>query len=151
MFELDILPVTDQDQEPQRLIIYRPRARLAFVGNRAMSELAVAASQGKRRPRAAGAADAFLERIGFFEPDPSPPGAPIEAFRPAGAADDKQVSAPGAPTAMRQQVRQAGRYLTPTSDVQPSTMCAGQRPRTAATSLRCPSMVAASQPVRGHR
>ena len=83
MFELDILPVTDQDQEPQRLIIYRPRARLAFVGNRAMSELAVAASQGKRRPRAAGAADAFLERIGFFEPDPSPPGAPIEAFRPA--------------------------------------------------------------------
>ena len=45
MFELDVLPMTDEGQDPQRLIIYRPRARLAFVGNRAMADLAAAASQ----------------------------------------------------------------------------------------------------------
>ena len=82
MFELDVLPMTDEGQDPQRLIIYRPRARLAFVGNRAMADLAAAASQGKRRPQTPAGADAFLERIGFFEPDPPLPAPPAEEFRP---------------------------------------------------------------------
>lgn len=82
MFELNILPVTDQGQDPKQLIIYRPRARLAFVGNRAMADLAVAASQGKRRAQTLAGADAFLEQIGFFEPDPPLPAPPAEEFRP---------------------------------------------------------------------
>ena len=81
MFELEVLPVTDEGQDRQRLILYRPRDRLAFVGNQAMADLAVAASHGKRQPRSP--AYAFLERIGFLDPDPPLPAAPAEEFRPA--------------------------------------------------------------------
>jgi len=83
MFELEVLPVTDEGQDRHRLIVYRPRARLAFVGNQAMTDLAVAASHGKRQPHSP--ADAFLERIGFLDPDPPLPPAPAEEFRPATA------------------------------------------------------------------
>ena len=85
MFELEVLPVTDEGQDRHRLIVYRPRARLAFVGNQAMADLAVAASHGQRQPRSPADADAFLERIGFLDPDPPLPAAPAEEFRPATA------------------------------------------------------------------
>ena len=85
MFELNVLPVTEEGHAAERFIVYRSRARLAFVGNRAMADLAVAASRGERRPPSPTDADAFLERIGFFEPDPLLPAAPAGEFRPTTA------------------------------------------------------------------
>ena len=97
MFELEVLPVTDEGQDRHRLIVYRPRARLAFVGNQAMADLAVAASHGKRQPHSP--ADAFLERIGFLAPDPPLPPAPAEEFRPATAVL-LMIPTPGLPMVM---------------------------------------------------
>ncbi len=85
MFELNVLPVTEEGHTAERFIVYRPLARLAFVGNRAMADLAVAASCGKRRPPSHADADAFLERIRFLEPDPPLPAAPAGEFRPTTA------------------------------------------------------------------
>jgi uncharacterized protein len=86
MFELELLPVTDEGLDRRQLIIYRPRARLAFVGNQAMADLAVAAAQGQvRQPYSAGGAEEFLEGIGFLAPDPPLPPAPGEEFHPATA------------------------------------------------------------------
>lgn len=67
-----------------KVIIYRPLAQLAFVGNMAMTELVQEIADN---PAADIAPDvrAYLETIGFFQPD-SPPPAPIEiSFRPATA------------------------------------------------------------------
>lgn len=85
MFELEVLPVTEENQDPQRLIIYRPRARLAFVGNQAMADLAVAASRDEPHRAFPAQAGAFLERIGFLVPDPPLPAAPGDEFRPGTA------------------------------------------------------------------
>lgn len=85
MFELHLLPVTDADRDAGKFIIYRPRARLAFVGNQAMADLAVAAAHDERQHQSAADAEAFLERIGFFGPDPPLPAAPAEEFHPTTA------------------------------------------------------------------
>jgi uncharacterized protein len=83
---MEIFTVPVQD----KYLIYRPLRRLAFIGNRAMADLAQqyvhlpagAAPQG--HPDAL----AFLESIGFTLPDPPPPAAvdPDAAFRPTSAA-----------------------------------------------------------------
>lgn len=63
-----------------RFIVYRPLVGLAFVGNRAMADLALAAP-----PAAEGAPMEFLRAVGALEPDPPPPGLPGAEFRPTTA------------------------------------------------------------------
>jgi len=78
--------------DEDRLLLYRPLRRLAFVGNEAMARLARqlldedapaldAGSQTPPRVRR------FLDEIGFLEPDPAPPAEPsLDAtYRPATA------------------------------------------------------------------
>ena len=84
MFELHVLPTTSGRDEVGTFIIYRPRAGLAFVGNRAMADLAVSLSQGHEDHRnAADQALAFLDRVGFLASDPPMPAVPARDFRPA--------------------------------------------------------------------
>ncbi|MBM3187914.1 MAG: hypothetical protein FJZ90_04235, partial [Chloroflexi bacterium] len=55
-------------------IIYRPLLQLAFVGNYAMAELALALGRGEAALE--GASEelrGFLESVGFLQPDPPPP------------------------------------------------------------------------------
>ena len=107
--ELHIIPLAG---EPGKFIIYRPLAHLAFVGNRAMANLARRVAEGAAgggtaigagaavragavapaRPAAAaetagreGPALDFLASIGFLRPDPPPPPAPGPDFRPTTA------------------------------------------------------------------
>lgn len=80
MFEAHALPASDPPGE--RFVLYRPLAGLAFVGNRAMAEVTLAAARGEP---VAGAAAAFLEGIGFLAPDPAPADPPAGSFRPATA------------------------------------------------------------------
>jgi uncharacterized protein len=56
-------------------IIYRPLAGLAFVGNRAMAQLAARAGEtgAATVQNQVGEAGVFLKRIGFYEPDPPAP------------------------------------------------------------------------------
>lgn len=84
MFELHVLPLGERGGGSERFVVYRPVARLAFVGNRAMADLAVAASRGQNGSRHPDA-HAFLEDIGFLEPDPAKPAQPAEEFRPSSA------------------------------------------------------------------
>jgi uncharacterized protein len=58
-----------------KVIVYRPLAGLAFVGNRAMAKLAArfAVAGPPVDPAQEGEAGLFLQQIGFFEPDPAPP------------------------------------------------------------------------------
>lgn len=71
------IPVED------KFIIYRPLLRLAFVGNRAMADLALgSAAQTCPKGLPAGDAATFLQSIGFFEPDPAPPPEPNTTFCP---------------------------------------------------------------------
>ena len=68
-----------------KYIIYRPLLRLAFVGNRAMADLALDLA-GRENPSDMPAHDEatqFLEAIGFFQPDPPPPGPPQRTYAPA--------------------------------------------------------------------
>ena len=78
-----------------KFILYRPLRRLAFVGNRAMADLAMesechgAAGDGRGQPPSASATSEealdFLEAIGFLEPDPAPPPPPGPAYLPTTA------------------------------------------------------------------
>src|SRR5664280_2061241 len=86
MFELQVLPLDGAAASPGRFIVYRPRAGLAFVGNRALAALAQAASSGGQAPpNRHGEALAFLDRIGFLVPDPPLPAEPEAEFRPRSA------------------------------------------------------------------
>lgn len=87
--ELHIVAMAEEG-EPDKFILYRPLARLAFVGNQAMADLAraVAAdvpSTGAIASNRSSQAMAFLEDIGFLQPDPSPPPAQCNEFRPTTA------------------------------------------------------------------
>jgi uncharacterized protein len=67
------------------VLIYRPLARLAFAGNRAMAGLARAMAldgQDAMGAECPPEARAFLESIGFLEPDPPPPAARDLDYRP---------------------------------------------------------------------
>ncbi len=81
--ELLTIPVQDG------LLIYRPLARLAFAGNRAMAGLAQSlalAGQGSPGVDCPPEVYAFLEGAGFLEPDPLPPAPREVEYRPASAA-----------------------------------------------------------------
>jgi uncharacterized protein len=82
--EIHLIPVQD------KFIIYRPLRRLAFIGNRAMADLAL---QFKVLPPGVyppgpTEVQAFFRSIGFALPDPPapPPPDPQAAFRPTSAA-----------------------------------------------------------------
>lgn len=69
-----------------KVLLYRPLRRLAFVGNRAMADLTLALARGEASDNGLPAeVAAFLEAIGFLEPDPPPPPPPASAYRPATA------------------------------------------------------------------
>ncbi len=73
--ELYTIPISDPAQTG-KFILFRPLAGLAFVGNRAMANLAGQLAREEQSPGpAAGPALAFLEQIGFLEPDPPEPAA----------------------------------------------------------------------------
>jgi uncharacterized protein len=80
---VETLPIPVDD----KFIIYRPLLQLAFVGNRAMADLALdLASQ--REPSSAEAPEevmAFLRTIGFLKPDPPPPSPRDHSYRPTTA------------------------------------------------------------------
>jgi hypothetical protein len=81
---LELLTVPVQDG----VLIYRPLARLAFVGNRAMAGLARSLAlngQGTAGADCPSEVRAFLEGIGFLEPDPPPPLPREVDYRPANA------------------------------------------------------------------
>ena len=87
--ELHIVAMAEEG-EPDKFILYRPLARLAFVGNQAMADLAraVAAdvpSTGAIASNRSSEAMAFLEDIGFLQPDAPPPPAQCNEFRPTTA------------------------------------------------------------------
>ncbi len=67
-----------------KFIIYRPLLRLAFIGNRAMANLAMDIT-ADHKPQPSPALD-FLRSIDFLRPDPPPPAPPITAFQPTHAA-----------------------------------------------------------------
>jgi uncharacterized protein len=73
--------------ETDRYIIYRPLAKLAFIGNRALVDLLNQFSPPRPHPHLRDSHPQivdFLESIGFFEPDPpqSPGSAGTKAFDP---------------------------------------------------------------------
>ncbi len=87
--EVFAVPVED------KVLLYRPLRRLAFVGNQAMADLTMDAlgirpgsdlSSG-RAPSTDGHPEAgeFLEKIGFIKPDPPPPPNPECEFKPTSA------------------------------------------------------------------
>ncbi len=82
--EIHLIPVQD------KYIIYRPLLKLAFIGNRAMSDLALkfAEQPPGSIPEGPQAALDFLKSSGFTNPDPAPPPPPDlnAAFRPTSAA-----------------------------------------------------------------
>lgn len=70
-----------------KYIIYRPRLQLAFVGNQAMADMVTDLAR-QDSPSSANAPEevmAFLQAIGFLEPDPPPPPPPGPTFRPTTA------------------------------------------------------------------
>lgn len=80
--EIEAIPVSEGDA---RFIVYRPLARLAFIGNRPLAELATALARGEARDVGSNSrreAAGFLRSIGFMEPDPEPPGPATAAFEP---------------------------------------------------------------------
>lgn len=88
--EVFAVPVED------KVLLYRPLRRLAFVGNQAMADLTLgllkdesdSALAGERLSSARNHPQAldFLEKIGFLKPDPPPPAAPECEFKPTSAA-----------------------------------------------------------------
>jgi len=64
--EIHAIPFAEQ------FMIYRPLRRLAFIGSQAMVDYVRARAEGQAEPLG-GPVDAFLESIGFWEPDLSPP------------------------------------------------------------------------------
>lgn len=78
--DIHIVPVTGAEGAG-KYIIYRPLAGLAFVGNRAMADLAMALTETPDMPLNP-EIRGFLDSIGFLDPDPAPP-LPIDSqFRP---------------------------------------------------------------------
>lgn len=80
--EVFAIPVED------KFILYRPLLRSAFVGNRAMADLAL--NLASQRPFSSGAsvpeeAMAFLKAIAFLKPDPPPPPPLDPSYRPTTA------------------------------------------------------------------
>ena len=86
--EIHIIPVEDVSSG-DKFIIYRPLVGLAFVGNRAMVDLALAlADEAEARHLSAngsGAAMEFLQTIGFLATDPTLLDPVGSAFRPTTA------------------------------------------------------------------
>jgi uncharacterized protein len=83
--EVNIIPIPDS---PGKYIIYRPLIGLAFVGNRAMSNLVLTLADESvaESPAAAqGEVLEFLGAIGFFDPDPPAPVPYTADFRPTTA------------------------------------------------------------------
>ena len=89
--EVECIPVSEDDA---RFIVYRPLARLAFIGNLPMAELAVAAARGQTGTDRDGAVG-FLRSIGFLDPDPEAPPPAAGDFKPTTAVllPDQPVSA----------------------------------------------------------
>lgn len=79
--EVECIPVSEDDA---RFIVYRPLARLAFVGNLPMAELAAAAARGQTGTNRDGAVG-FLRSIGFLDPDPEAPPPATGDFKPTTA------------------------------------------------------------------
>lgn len=77
--EIYIIPLEDKGDE--KFIIYRPLLGLAFVGNRAMAELARGCSRSSPESLNSKALE-FLQRIGFFTADPPEPLLPNTEFAP---------------------------------------------------------------------
>jgi len=82
--EIYAIRVADDDRA-EKFILYRPLTGLAFVGNRAMADLALAAARGEPIPATRGEAIDFLRTIGFLDPDPPPPPPVSVDFRPTTA------------------------------------------------------------------
>jgi uncharacterized protein len=87
--EIFAVPVED------KVLLYRPLRRLAFVGNQAMADLTMGllgngsgsdlSSRGDFSTDNHPDALDFLEKIGFLNPDPLPPSAPECEFKPTSA------------------------------------------------------------------
>ena len=83
--ELYIIPISSADQD-QPYIIYRPLLGLAFIGNQAMVNLAKSLAQDLTQPVREDI-HAFLEKVGFYSPDPpAPPSPDAGAFSPMSVA-----------------------------------------------------------------
>ena len=83
--DIHIIPAADT-ADNDKFIIYRPLAGMAFVGNRAMADLATAvtATPTNGTVPSSEAVD-FLKTIGFLEPDPPPPLNNDNTFQPTTA------------------------------------------------------------------
>ena len=84
--ELYTIPIED-DSPGEKLILYRPLLGLACVGNRAMADLAQRLAEGAAPDSLGDAgqpAAAFLDELGFLQPDPPPP-PEYTGFRPTTA------------------------------------------------------------------
>jgi uncharacterized protein len=72
-----------------KFILYRPLLKLAFIGYRSMADLVLRLADhrnnGASEPDAPAEILAFLDQIGFLQPDPAPPIPPSSAFRPTTA------------------------------------------------------------------
>ncbi len=87
--EVFAVPVED------KVLLYRPLRRLAFIGNQAMADLTLGLlgkGPGSEQPgEEAFSSDNhpdacdFLEKIGFLKPDPPPPPLPDCEFKPTSA------------------------------------------------------------------
>ncbi len=77
--DLYTIPVED------KFIIYRPLARLAFIGNGAMASLAERIAAGEDGQPVSPALE-FLKEVGFMAPDLEPPAPPAGPFKPTHAA-----------------------------------------------------------------
>jgi uncharacterized protein len=80
--DIECIPVADHED---RYVIYRPLAGLAFVGNRALADIATALARGSAGEHSsAGEVEAtcFLRSIGFLQTDPEPPPLAPNGFRP---------------------------------------------------------------------
>ena len=66
-------------------IVYRPLVPLAFVGNRAVAEVALRVGEGDSSVAISAEVRGFLEGIGFFRPDPPHPPSPSRDWHPTTA------------------------------------------------------------------
>jgi uncharacterized protein len=82
--EIYTIRVRDSDG-PNKYIIYRPLLSLAFVGNKAMADLTKSVTNNGNGIDTQDPSVDFLQRIGFLEPDPSPPLPVGEEFSPTTA------------------------------------------------------------------
>jgi len=81
--ELYTIPIPNADQD-NTYIIYRPLQGLAFIGNQAMADMAKSLVEDPIRPMD-NDVHAFLEKVGFLDPDPPMPQPPaLGDFNPKG-------------------------------------------------------------------